>query len=62
LDVESRVRLTQGAVPAGVLQRDKFGEEVRCGVGRVAGVNGQSGQIIAEVTGLSERERGREVS
>jgi methyl-accepting chemotaxis protein WspA len=55
LDVESRVRLVQGAVSAGVMQTDKFGEEVRCGVGRVAEVNGQTGQIISEVAALSER-------
>jgi methyl-accepting chemotaxis protein WspA len=62
LDTEGRVRLVQGAVPAGALPTDQFGEEVRSGVGRVAEVNGQTGQIIAKVTGLSERERGREVS
>jgi methyl-accepting chemotaxis protein WspA len=55
LDIESRVRLIQDAVPAGALQRDKFGEEVRCGVGRVAEVNGQAVQIIAEVAALGER-------
>jgi hypothetical protein len=58
--VESRVRLTRGAVPAGVLQMDQSGEGVRSGVGRVAGVNGQTGQIITEVAALSERERERE--
>ena len=31
LGVENRVRLTQGAVPAGVLQTDQSGEEVRSG-------------------------------
>ena len=55
LDVESRVRLTQGAVPAGVQQTDQSGEEVRSGVGRVAEVNGQSGQIIAEVAAPGDR-------
>ena len=34
---------------------DKFGEGVRPGVGRVAEVNGQAGQIITEVNALSER-------
>jgi methyl-accepting chemotaxis protein WspA len=43
LGSESRVRLTQGAVPAGVMQTDQFGDEVRSGVGRVAEVNGQTG-------------------
>ena len=31
LNTESRVRLTQGAVPAGALQTDQSGEEVRFG-------------------------------
>ena len=55
LDVESRVRLVQGAVAAGVMQIDRFSEEVRCGVGRVEEINGQTGQIITEVAALSER-------
>ena len=55
LGIGSMVRPMRGAVPAGALQTDKFGEEVRCGVGRVAEVNGQTGQIIAEVAALSER-------
>jgi methyl-accepting chemotaxis protein WspA len=55
LDIESRVRLIQGAVPAGVMQMDKFGEKVRPGVGRVAEVNGQTGRIIAGVAALSDR-------
>ena len=40
---------------AGVMQTDKFGEEVRSGVGRVAEINGQTGQIISEVAALGER-------
>jgi methyl-accepting chemotaxis protein WspA len=55
LDIESMVRLTQGTVPAGVMQVDQFGEEVCSGVGRVAGVNGQTGQIIAGVAALGDR-------
>ena len=55
LDTESRVRPMRDVVPAGVMQMDKFGEEVRSGVGRVAEVNGQTGQIITEVAALSER-------
>jgi methyl-accepting chemotaxis protein WspA len=57
LGIESMVRLMQDAVSAGVMQMDKFSEEVRCGVGRVAEVNGQAGQIIAEVAALSGRFR-----
>jgi methyl-accepting chemotaxis protein WspA len=55
LDIESMVRLMQDAVSAGVMQMDKFSEEVRSGAVRVAEVNGQTGQIIGEVGGLSDR-------
>jgi methyl-accepting chemotaxis protein WspA len=57
LDIGTMVRLMQDAVSAGVMQMDKFGEEVRSSVSRVAEVNGQTGQIIAEVSGLSDRFR-----
>ena len=57
LDIESMVRLMQDAVASGVMQMDKFSEQVRSSVGRVAEVNGQTGQIITEVSGLSERFR-----
>jgi methyl-accepting chemotaxis protein WspA len=57
LDIESMVRLMQDAVSAGVMQMDKFSEEVRSGVSRVAEINGQTGQIITEVAGLGERFR-----
>jgi methyl-accepting chemotaxis protein WspA len=57
LDIENMVRLMQDAVSAGVMQMDKFSDEVRSGVGRVAEINGQTGQIITEVAGLSERFR-----
>jgi methyl-accepting chemotaxis protein WspA len=53
--IESMVRPMRGAVSAGALPTDKFGEGVRCGVGWVAEVNGQTGQIITEVAALSER-------
>jgi methyl-accepting chemotaxis protein WspA len=55
LDIENMVRLMQDAVSAGVMQMDKFSDEVRSGVGRVAEVNVQTGQIIGEVGGLSDR-------
>jgi methyl-accepting chemotaxis protein WspA len=55
LDIENMVRLMQDAVSAGVMQMDKFSEEVRSGVGRVAEVNGQTEQIIGEVGGLSDQ-------
>ncbi len=57
LDIENMVRHMQDAVSTGVMQMDKFSEEVRSGVGKVAEINGQTGQIIEEVHGLSERFR-----
>lgn len=55
LDIESIVRLMQDAVATGVMQMDKFSDEVRTSVGRVGEINAQTGQIIAEVSGLSDR-------
>jgi methyl-accepting chemotaxis protein WspA len=55
LDIENMVRLMQDAVSAGVMQMDKFAEEVRSGVGRVAEINSQTGQIITEVSTLGDR-------
>jgi methyl-accepting chemotaxis protein WspA len=55
LDIDSMVRHMQEAVTSGVMQMDKFSEEVRAGMRRVAEINGQTGQIIEEVHGLSER-------
>ena len=57
LDIESMVRLMQDAVASGVMQMDKFSDQVRSSVGRVAEINGQTGQIITEVSGLGERFR-----
>jgi len=57
LDIESMVRLMQDAVASGVMQMDKFSDQVRSSVGRVAEINVQTGQIITEVSGLGERFR-----
>ena len=57
LDIESMVRLMQDAVASGVMQMDKFSDQVRSSVGRVAEINGQTGQIITEVSGLGARFR-----
>jgi methyl-accepting chemotaxis protein WspA len=57
LDIEGIVRLMQDAVAAGVMQMDKFSDEVRTSVTRVAEINAQTGQIIAEVTELGGRFR-----
>jgi methyl-accepting chemotaxis protein WspA len=55
LDIENMVRQMQDAVSAGVMQMDKFSEDVRTGVARIADISGQLGQIIEEVHALSER-------
>lgn len=55
LDIENMVRLMQDAVSAGVMQMDKFGGEFRSGVQRVKEINCQTGRIIEEVEGLSNR-------
>lgn len=55
LDIENMVRHMQDAVTTGVMQMDKFSDEVRAGVGRVAEINGQTGRIIEEVHGLTDR-------
>lgn len=55
LDIENMVRQMQGAVSAGVMEMDKFSEEVRVGVSKVSEINGAMGQIIEQVHGLNER-------
>ena len=55
LDIENMVRQMQGAVSAGVMEMDKFTEEVRSGVARVGEINNQMGQIIEQVHDLNER-------
>jgi methyl-accepting chemotaxis protein WspA len=55
LDIEQMVKQMQSAVSAGVMEIDRFAEEVRSGVGNVVRVGGQFGQIITQVRVLSER-------
>jgi methyl-accepting chemotaxis protein WspA len=57
LDIENMVRHMHDAVSAGVMQMDKFSEEVRLGVERVAEINSQMGQITEEVRTVSDRFR-----
>jgi len=57
LDIENSVRQMHDAVSAGVMQMDKFGDEVRSGVGRVAEVSNQFGHIIEDVGAVSTRFR-----
>lgn len=55
LDIETMVRQMQDAVSAGVMQMDKFADEVRSGVGQVTTINQMTYEIITEVQGLSDR-------
>lgn len=55
LDIETMVRQMQDAVSAGVMQMDKFADEVRSGVGQVTSINQMTYEIINEVQSLSER-------
>jgi methyl-accepting chemotaxis protein WspA len=55
LDIETMVRQMQDAVSAGVMQMDKFGEEVRSGVSQVTRINQMTWEIITEVQSLSSR-------
>ncbi|MFO0851067.1 MAG: methyl-accepting chemotaxis protein [Gemmataceae bacterium] len=55
LDIENMVRQMQGAVTAGVMEMDKFADEVRTGVAKVGEINGQMGQIIEQVQALNGR-------
>jgi len=55
LNIEQMVRHMQTAVSAGVMEMDKFTEEVRRGVGAVGEIGGQLGSIIEQVQTLSSR-------
>lgn len=55
LDIETMVKQMQDAVSAGVMQMDKFADEVRSGVAQVNKINQMTDQIITEVQGLSGR-------
>lgn len=55
LDIETMVRQMQDAVSAGVMQMDKFADEVRSGVGQVYSINQMTYEIIGEVQTLSDR-------
>jgi methyl-accepting chemotaxis protein WspA len=53
LDIEQMVRQMQAAVSAGVMEMDKFTEEVRRGVGSVEDIGGQLEEIINQVQSLT---------
>jgi len=55
LDIEQMVKQMQGAVSAGVMEIDRFSEEVKSGIVSVGRINGQFNQIISQVRTLSDR-------
>ncbi|MDJ0975220.1 MAG: methyl-accepting chemotaxis protein [Planctomycetota bacterium] len=55
LDIEQTVGEMQSAVSAGVMEMDKFTEQVRSSVDRVRQVSGQLGRIIEQVEVLTTR-------
>ena len=55
LDIERMVKEMQHSVTAGVMEMDKFRDQVRQGVGEVAQLGQQLGSIIVAVRGLSEQ-------
>jgi methyl-accepting chemotaxis protein WspA len=55
LDIERMVKEMQYSVSAGVMEMDKFSEQVRHVVSEVQLISGQLGQIIKSVHGLDQR-------
>jgi methyl-accepting chemotaxis protein WspA len=55
LDIERMVKEMQYSVSAGVMEMDKFSDQVRRGVDEVASIGGQLGSIIEAVQGLTGR-------
>jgi methyl-accepting chemotaxis protein WspA len=55
LDIERMVKEMQYSVSAGVMEMDKFSEQVRQVVSEVQHIGGQLGQIISGVQGLDQR-------
>ncbi|OJW25892.1 MAG: chemotaxis protein [Planctomycetales bacterium 71-10] len=55
LDIERMVKEMQYSVSAGVMEMDKFSEQVRAVVSEVQQIGGRLGDIIAGVQGLDER-------
>jgi methyl-accepting chemotaxis protein WspA len=55
LDIDQTVQQMQGAVSAGVMEMDKFSDQVRRSVGEVGAVSGRLDQIIGQVQILTDR-------
>jgi methyl-accepting chemotaxis protein WspA len=55
LDIERMVKEMQYSVSAGVMEMDKFAEQVRAGVSEIGAVSAKLGEIIEAVEGISGR-------
>ncbi len=55
LDIERMVKEMQYSVSAGVMEMDKFAEQVRGGVREIGDISGKLGEIISAVQGISGR-------
>ncbi|MFM7183544.1 MAG: methyl-accepting chemotaxis protein [Planctomycetota bacterium] len=55
LDIERMVKEMQYSVSAGVMEMDKFAEQVRTGVREIGDVSAKLGEIITAVQGISGR-------
>ena len=55
LDIERMVKEMQYSVSAGVMEMDKFSEQVRAGVREIGDISTKLGDIIAAVQGISGR-------
>ena len=55
LDIERMVKEMQYSVSAGVMEMDKFAEQVRTGVREIGDIGTKLGEIIAAVQGISGR-------
>lgn len=58
LDIEQMVRQMQAAVSAGVMEMDKFREDVRGGITQTSDISGQMGQILDQVHSLTQQFHG----
>jgi methyl-accepting chemotaxis protein WspA len=58
LDIEQMVRQMQAAVTAGVMEMDKFREDVRSGIHQTSSISGQMTQILDQVHNLTQQFHG----
>ncbi len=58
LDIEQMVRQMQAAVSAGVMEMDKFREDVRSGITQTSIISGQMTQILDQVHSLTQQFHG----